>query len=241
MLADLHFALRALRRSPGFVLAAVVCLALGLGANATVYAVLDGLLLRPLPFADVDRLVAVQRANRATGGVQDVVSRPYFLDLRARSRTVSALAAYSAGRMSLDRPQGSEAITVARVSAEFFGVLGARPLVGRGFRPDESAPGAPAVAVLSEPLWRDRYAGDPGIVGRAITLDGRPTTVVGVMPARVGLTGDREQLWVPAEHRVDEAERRSMYWSVVGRLAPGASRPTTPSSMMKPCSLSIRP
>ncbi len=223
MLADLRFALRALRRSPGFVLAAVLCLGLGLGANAMVYAVLDGMLLRPLPFADADRLVAVQRGNRATGGSQDELSRPYFLDLRARSRTVPALAAYAAGTMSLDRPQGSEAVEGARVSAEFFGVLGAQPLVGRGFRPDESAPGAPRVAVLSEALWRERYEADPGVVGRAITLDGQPTTVVGVMPTRVGITGDRERLWVPLEHRQDEAERGSNYLSVVGRLARGVT------------------
>lgn len=223
MLADLRFAVRALRRSPGFVIAAVLCLGLGLGANATVYAVLDGLLLRPLPFADVDRLVAVRRGNRVTGGSQDALSRPDFLDLRARSRTVPALAAYAANTVSLDGPQGSEALTGARVSAEFFSMLGARPLLGRGFRPSESAPGAPRVAVLSEALWRERYAADPGVVGRAITLDGQPTTVVGVMPARVGLTGDRERLWVPLEHRMDEAERGGNYLSVVGRLAPGAT------------------
>ncbi len=223
MLADLRFALRALRRSPGFFLAAVLCLGIGLGANAMVYAVLDGMLLRPLPFADPGRLVAVRRGNRATGDAQDATSRPDFLDLRARSRTVSALAAYGASTVSLDRPQGSEAVMGARVSAEFFAVLGARPLLGRGFRPAESAPGAAPVVVLSEPLWRDRYGSDPGVVGRAITLDGRPTTVVGVMPARVGLTGDRERLWLPLEHRLDEAERGSNYLSVVGRLAPGAS------------------
>lgn len=225
MLADLRHALRALRRSPGFVLAAVLCLGLGLGANAMVYAILDGMLLRPLPFAEADQLVAVQHGDRATGAIyQYALSRPYFLDLRARSRSVSALAAYATGTtMSLGGAQGSEAVTGARVSAEFFAVLGARPLVGRGFRPDESAPGAPRVTALSEALWRERYSADPSIVGRAITLDGQPTTVVGVMPARVGLTGDRERLWVPLEHRLDEAERGGNYLSVVGRLAPGAT------------------
>ena len=219
---DLRFSLRALRRSPGFVAAAVLCLGLGLGANATVYAILDGMLLRPLPFADAGRLVAVGRSSRATGGM-NAVALPYLLDLRARSRTITPLAAYAASEMSLDGPQGSEPVEGARVSAEFFSVLGARPLLGRGFLPDESAPGAPRVVVLSDALWREHYGADSGIVGRAITVDGQPTTVVGIMPARVGLTGDRERLWVPLEHRLDEAQRGSNYLFTVGRLAPGVS------------------
>ena len=222
LVQDLRFSVRALRRSPGFVAAAVLCLGLGLGANATVYSILDGMLLRPLPFADVDRLVSVGRSSRTTGGM-NAVALPYLLELRARSRTVTPLAAYAAGAMSIDGSQGSEPVEGARVSAEFFSILGARPLLGRGFVPEESAPGAPRVVVLSDALWRERYGSDSGIVGRAIALDGQPTTVVGVMPARIGITGDRERLWVPLEHRMIEAERGSNYLFTVGRLAPGVT------------------
>jgi putative ABC transport system permease protein len=222
MPADFRLALRALRRAPGFLAAAACCLGLALGANAAVLALVDALLLRPLPFADAGRLVHVRLAQSAGGGERPLAV-PYALDLRERSRTLSALAAYTGRPVALSTPAGSELVTATAVTGGFFDVLGVRPVAGRAFRPDESAPGAPRVAVLAEPFWRARFGGDPAVVGRTLAVDGQPTVVVGVMPARAGIYGGAERLWVPLPEDRDPARRGDAEVQVVARLAVGAT------------------
>ncbi len=224
MLSDVVSALRSLRRAPGFVLAAVLCLGLGLGANTTVYSLMRAVLLRPLPYARPAELVRVSLAKPATGIDGGALSVPYLLDLRESARTLSGLAGFRTRLMSLARGDGAEAVTAVQITDDYFTVVGVRPALGRAFRTDESVPGAPAVALLSDETWRAHFAADPRVVGQRVTLDGVPTTVVGVMPPSIGITGDREALWTPLPYDRDVAARANPSLTAIGRLRPGVTR-----------------
>jgi predicted permease len=223
MLADLRFAARALARSPGFVLAAVLCLGLGLGANATVFSMVNALVVRPLPYGESERLVAVVHGNAAQGVARGDLSLGAALDVAERSRTLAGVAAVDTRLVTLTGVDRPEALWAATVSGAYFDVLRVRPLAGRVLRAEESRPGAAPVVVLGERLWRERFGADPGVVGRAVALDGAPHTVVGVVPDAAGMSGDRERLFVPLTHERDPARRGRQAYAVVARLAPGAT------------------
>ncbi len=180
---DLRYGVRVLRRQPGFTVAAVVTLALSIGATTAIFTVVDALLLRPLPFPQPDRLVQVGRSDG--GEFSESASPPKFLHWRREGhRVFSAVAACSSlgSAFSLIAAGSPERVPGALVSAGFFDVMGVRPAIGRAFREDEDLPGGPRVVVLSHALWQNRFEGNPGIVGRAITLNTVPYTVIGVMP-----------------------------------------------------------
>jgi hypothetical protein len=223
MLADLRFAARALARSPGFVLAAVLCLGLGLGANATVFSMVNALVVRPLPYGESDRLVAVVHENATQGVARGDLSLGRALDVAERARTLAGVAATDTRLVNLtggDRPRRCRR---PPCRGAYFDVLRVRPVVGRLLRAEESAPGAPRVVVLGERLWRDRFAADPSVVAGRWRSTGEPYTVVGVAPDAAGLSGDRERLWVPLTHERDPAQRGWHSYDVVARLAPGAT------------------
>src|SRR5690349_24051847 len=165
---DTRYALRVLGRGPGFVAVAVLTLALGVGANTAIFSVVRGVLLRSLPYPQPERLVAVQSVIR---GSPTAVSPPDFVDWRAQAKSFSGLAAYFLSTTNLTGAGDPERLTQARVSANFFDVVGLRPAVGRGFLPGEDELSAPRVAILSDGLWRSRFGADPSIVGRTIRLD----------------------------------------------------------------------
>ncbi len=223
MLADLRFALRALRRAPGFVLAAVLCLGLGLGANTTVYSLVNALVFRPLPYGDSERLLAITHENPAQGQSRSDISLPAVLDVAERSRTLAAVAATDTRLVNLTGVDRPEALPAATVSGRYFEVLQVRPLVGRAFRAEESEGGGARVVVLGEQLWRERFGADPSVVGRAIALDGAPHTVVGVVPDAAGLSGDRERLFIPLAHDRDPSQRGWHSYDAVARLKPGVT------------------
>jgi ABC-type antimicrobial peptide transport system permease subunit len=177
---DLRQAFRKLLKSPGFLCVAVLTLSLGLGANTAIFSVVNAVLLRDLPMADADSLVRVFHMS-SHGGIEPS-SGLDFLDMQSQNRSFSGMAGVDATDISLtgpggdpERPQGAE------VTAGFFQVLGVQPLLGRGFVADEDQPGRSRVVVLGHTLWKRRYGGDPGIVGRTITVNGEPHTVVGVV------------------------------------------------------------
>ncbi|HUE85142.1 MAG TPA: ABC transporter permease [Vicinamibacterales bacterium] len=185
MRQDVRHAARILIQHPSFTAAAVLSLALGIGANTAIFSVVDAALLNPLPYAEPDRLVAVHGTSSTS--TKNFVSYPNFLDLRGRTRTFEAIAAWFIEMFTLAGQPQAERLIGGRVSASYFSILRVQPLLGRTFAAQEDQAGGPPVVLLGERLWRRRFASDPGVVGQPVTLDGKLYTVIGVMPAYVGV------------------------------------------------------
>ena len=226
-LRDLRFAVRSLSRRPGFSAIACLALALGIGANTAIFTVVDSALLRPLPYADADRVVIVHSTTRPSS-VGQAVSGGDFVDLRTQSRSFAGLAAFRNTGFNLTGDETAERIDGAVVSPDFFDILGARPFVGHPFA--EGTSGGPREVMLGESLWRRRYSAWPGIVGQTIALNGELFVVAGVMRAEVRHP-DAVQLWVTPQRTVPEhplrpamdtsGNREMQYLDVIGRLRPG--------------------
>ncbi|HYO13734.1 MAG TPA: ABC transporter permease, partial [Thermoanaerobaculia bacterium] len=193
---DVRLGLRSLARSPGFSSVAVLCLALGIGANAALFSVLNAVLLRPLPYVEPDRLVRIYEKLGDRG--QGSVSVPNFRDWAEQNTGFEQIAAYLVGSRNLQSTGDPERIRAVEATPNLFSLLGARPLLGRAFDPGTDEPGKGKVAVVSEGLWRTRLGGEPSLIGRTIRLDGIPHTVIGVMPAAFDFPagGDPTGVWV---------------------------------------------
>src|SRR5262249_42987575 len=184
LIQDIRFGLRMLLKSPSISIVATIALALGIGANTAIFSVVNAVLLRPLPFPNPDSLFAVFETDTQRGQIRGSHSYPNFMDLRSQNTVFEHVASYHGsdyiltGRGEPARLQGSV------VTADLFSLLGVSPLLGRTFVPDDDKPSdSGRVVMLSEQLFRKRFNSDPSILNQAITLDGRPFTVVGVMPA----------------------------------------------------------
>ena len=224
--ADIRAAVRGMRREPVVAAAAILCLAFGLGATAAISSAVDRALLLPLPFRDSGRLVSVYRTTPQSNTFP--FSAPNYLDLARSAGELSDLAAAAANVSLLALRDQSLMVPVYRVTGNLFPMLGVHALRGRLLTPSDDAPGAPAVAVLSEELWRDRLGAADSIVGRTVRLDGQPTTIVGVLPTGerpvFGSRGFSAQLYVPMHFTPQELGSRGRNFLVaLGRLAPGAS------------------
>ncbi|HEU4628387.1 MAG TPA: ADOP family duplicated permease [Gemmatimonadaceae bacterium] len=219
---DLRLGLRALRRAPGYAAAAVASLALGIGAATAVFTLAYAVLLKPLPYPRADRLVAVGHAAPGFGVERGGLSDGTYLHYRAHSRTLADLGAYLDRVLNLTGGDEPELVDAALVTPNLFGVLGARPLLGRVFSDAADGPGAPPTVVLSHALWVRRYGADPRIVGRTIEINRLPREVVGVMPPDFHFPGPRTQLWFafPVEP-ASSAGLRNLYLTGVGRLRAG--------------------
>lgn len=224
VIADIRLALRTLTRNPGFTMVAVLTLALGMGANAAVFSVVNAALIEPLPYADPDRLVAVFETAERAGVERRAISYPNFVDWRRQVRSVERLSVVSGEGLTLQIDGRAERVRGELVSDTYFDLLGARPARGRGFTAADDAPGAAAVAVISDGFWRRVFGGDPQALGRRLTIEGVPATVIGVMPEQFAGMIDDPVVWVPAARfvgpAVDDREQRQID-VVVGRLAPG--------------------
>jgi predicted permease len=221
---DVRLAARGMARSPAFTAVVVLTLAVGIGASTSVFSVVEGVLLRPLPFADPDRLVAVWENDRATGTTRENASPSDYYDFVARARGFEGLAQYSLTTRVLTRP-GSDPVRLntAQVSRDLLEVLGIDLQVGRMFTAEEDLPGGPEVVILTDALWRAAYEADPGMVGRALSIDGTPLTVVGVLPRGVRYPTNETDIWVPIRLTPATATRSNHWVSVVGRLAPATT------------------
>ena len=220
---DLRYALRSLARSPGFSAVAIATLALGIGANTAIFSVLDAVLLKPLPYRDPDRVLAIWGSLRRPGSEKIEVSAPELADLRARTRAFESIAAYVEDDLNLTGGGEAERLSGAYVSPEIFSLLGVAPESGHWLRPGDDRVAGPRVVVISHALWQRRFAGDPGIISRAVMLDLAPVTVLGVMPPGFRLPGSDSQLWMPlviAPERATEAYRDDRYLTVVARSRP---------------------
>ncbi len=220
---DVRFAVRDLRKTPAFTAVALLALALGIGANAAIFSVVRGVLLKPLPYGEPDRLIAVMESNPAIGLPRFNVSLPNFADWRQDNHVFATLVAARTAGFSLTAPgREPERLRGAKVTAGFQDLLRTPMLLGRAFTPGEEKPGAEPVAIVSETLWRRVWSGDPKILGRAVVLDGQPYTVVGVLPRDLALPAAAD-VWVPLPMQVEESERGAHRFLAWGRLAPGVT------------------
>jgi putative ABC transport system permease protein len=225
-LEDLRYAARTLRRSPGFTTAAVLTLAIGISANSTMFSVVDGVLLKPLPYGRADRLVEV--FARDAQGHRDYVSQPDLDDWRAMTRSFNGLASWVPQSVTLTGIEEPERVVGVFVSANFLPVLGVAPAMGRGIAPGED--GAPAgrggerVAVLTDRLWRSRFGADAGVLGKVADLNGEPYTIIGVLPASFVFPQFDVDLLLPAfKYPNYSVDRGKASCAVLGRLRDGVS------------------
>jgi putative ABC transport system permease protein len=219
---DLLYAARTLRLNFGFTAVAVTCLALAIGLNTMIFSIVNGVLLEPLPFADPDRLMVLNESNPPMGVRRSGVSYSNLRDWRERSRSFSALAGIQMRSLTIADRGEPERYNGAAVSWELFSTLGVRPALGRDFMAADDQQGTEPVVLLSDEVWRVRYTSDPTIVGRSLLLDGRPHTIVGVMPPDFEFPL-AQKVWVPLTPlaRSDPRQRRSLM--TVARLLPGVS------------------
>ena len=224
VVSDLRHGLRILLRNPGFAATAVLLLALGIGANAAIFSVVDAVLLRPLPYQDSSRIMQIWHAPPAKsfpGLTLFAVSPANYLDWQSQNRSFEAMAAYGGGRFNVGSKERPEAIQGAPVASDFFSIFREHPLLGGSFSPNDDRPGQGHVVVLGNMLWRDHFGADPGIVGRNIILDGESYSVIGVMPPKFKFPS-WAQLWVPLAWTDEKrAVRGNHNYAVIGRLKPG--------------------
>ena len=232
VMRDTRHMARGLRRSPGFTLAVVLTLALGIGANTAIFSVVDQLLLRPLPYPDGENLVMVYEARNSNS--HNSVSPATWLDWQRDTRTLEGVAAWATGRFAVLTGAGEPTrLALQAVSSEFFPVLRVAPLLGRTITEDDDRPNAPDVAVIGHRLWQTRFGGDRNLVGRFIDLDDTPTLVVGVMPPQFRFVYQDNDAWVPLklDRNAPWRERGGRIISVVARLKAGTGIETARADM----------
>ena len=223
---DVRFGFRALRRTPGFTAIAIIVMALGIGANVALFTVVRSVLLKPLPFADPDRLLSIYEDGKDFH--HNVVAGGIYGEWRKFNQSFSHMAALQSGEYELSGAGGqlSERIKGALCSWELLTTLGVHPALGRDFYAADDSPSANATVILSWSLWQRRFGSDPGIVGRTIDLNAKPYTVIGVMPAWYAFPEPASQLWIPLYHDqppsvIEKYDNHGL--EVVGRLKPGVS------------------
>lgn len=199
---------------------AVVSLALGIGANTTIFCAVNTLLVRPLPYPEPDRVVQLWATAPARGLTGLSISLADAADF-AKSPALARSAAFGWQSLNLSGDGEPERLPAARAGSAFFDVLGVAPLLGRTLLPDEAGPGSPRVVVLSFRLWQRRFSGDSSVIGRRITLDGLATEIVGVMPRTFQYPSAGVEAWVPLTEAVRADARGERAWMMVARLAPG--------------------
>jgi len=219
---ELRHAIRSLRRSPGFFLACVTALGVGIGLTTAMFSIVYGVLVRGLPVPNADRIGILYRNAPEQGIRRQSLPVQDYLDYRAQQSTFARLGAYTSGSLNVSGDGPAARADVAWVSAEVFPILGVRPLLGRGFRADEAAPGGSRVAVLSYGMWQDRYGGRREAVGRPIRLDGASYTIVGVMPRGFRFP-ESELVWLPLQLPPAADRAAGPFVVTIGLLKPGVS------------------
>jgi putative ABC transport system permease protein len=220
---DLRHACRLLARRPGFTAVAVLSLAVGIGGNATIFGLVDGFVLHPFPYPEAGRIVGIGVTFPKMSDEDrfvEALSPAEFLDIR-ESRTIQAIAAFDLGNRNISGGDRPERVFTGLALTDPFGPFKLRPALGRGFTREELAPRGPRVAIISYRLWQSRFGGEPSLVGRAVRVNGNPTTVVGVMPRELLILGT--DLWIPWGADPREVPRNMRQFTLIGRLAPGAT------------------
>jgi putative ABC transport system permease protein len=220
-LADVRFGLRVLAKSPAFTLAAVLTLALAIGVNSAVFSAVYGILYRPLPFRNADRVAMIYLHFSPQNNPRGTLSLADFLDIRDSSKSFEKVAAATSGRADLRGGEEPEQVASASVTADFFSVLGLEPLRGRTFRAGEDTGSAPNLVVISESLWERRFHRDESVIGRVIEVNGRPATIIGVVTSSYGVPRGNPELWENVH--VAPTRRGPFFYRGIGRLREGVS------------------
>jgi putative ABC transport system permease protein len=231
---DVRFGLRALARNRAFAAVSLLTLGLGIGANAAIFSVVNAVLLRPLPFPNPDRIVMVWKTEARRNLTKGVASPAEYLDWRERNHSFDYLAGWMAGYYNLAGTTEPEQVWGARVTSNFFDVFQVKPVVGRAFQPGEEQPGHDQVAILSYRLWRDHFGGGTDVLGRTVTLDDKPLTIVGVLPPDFnpsGKAGFQYDVWMPFAFDRGHLDRDQHLLIVFGRLKGGVSLPQADAEM----------
>ena len=220
---DVRYAARSVRKSPGFTTVVVLTLALGIGATTAIFSVVDGVMLRPLPYADIDRVVILSESTRTGRGMS--VSWPNFQDWREKADVFDHLGVYRPSAVNLTGGDRPERLSASLASSDVFKALGVSALAGRAFLAEEDLAGADRVAIVSERLWRGYFNADPGLLGKKVNLNGEPHSVVGIMPASMRFPSRLTDVWLPLGLVVKGFPPRGAHpgLSVVGKLKPGVS------------------
>jgi len=215
ILKDLRYATRLFTRTPGFTIVAVLALAIAIGANTAIFSVVNGVLLRPLPFKEPDRLVHVFRTQPPI--MRGPISRPDFFEWQAQATEFKQLAAFTAATVNITGTDQSERVAALQVTRDFFALFGVSPAAGRFFIADDDSAGSPSTAVISYGLWQRKFAADSAVIGSTLILNDEPTTIIGVAPQNFNFSW-RADIWIPA--RLDESknQRGSNYLQIIARL-----------------------
>jgi putative ABC transport system permease protein len=227
---DVRYAFRQFGRKPGFVIASLITLALGMGATTTIYSIADSLFFRPLPYANSPRIVQIWNTFAPRGMMEIPLSEPEFLEYR-QSRNFAHLAAFSTSAVNLTGSGDPLRLAASWGTSDFFQVMGAEPLLGRVFTADEFQPGHGQVAVLSYRLWQSRFGSAPGVVGKSILLNGRNCTVVGIMPRSFAFPSNDVDVWQPLPISPGSVNLGNHYLDLIGELKPGATLQQARSEM----------
>jgi predicted permease len=230
LLQDFRYALRQLRKKPGFTAVAVLTLALGIGATTAIYSVVDSLLFRPLPYNNSSRIVRVWNTFPPRGMMEIPASEPEFLEY-SQSQSFAHFAGFSTGAVTLTGSGDPVRVAAAWGTSDFFRVMGTKPLLGRVFTPDEFQTGRGQVAVLNFGLWQSRFGSDPEIIGKTILLNGQRCTVVGVMPRNFNFPSEDVNVWQPLPIAPASANVGNHYLNLVGDLKPQVTRQQATSEM----------
>jgi predicted permease len=225
---DLRYGARMLLRKPGFTFVAVLALALGIGANSAIFSVVNAVLLRPLPYEDSNRLVLISEFPKQEGtpDTLTMTSYPNFKDWRDQNQVFEDVAAFRTSGFTLTGVEQPERISGVRVSAGFFNLLHVKPLMGRSFLPEEDRPGGERVVLMSHSLWQRRFGGDPGVVGKTLTLSGEQYRVVGILPPDFSFpfVGRKSELWATTAYEGQNLTSRGARTTfAAARLKPGVN------------------
>ncbi|MEY2563626.1 MAG: hypothetical protein QOH88_1819 [Verrucomicrobiota bacterium] len=221
LIQDIRYGLRMLLKHKGFTAVAVLALGLGVGANTAIFSLVNGVLLRPLPFPNAERIVYFEGQNPTAGITESNISFPDFVDWSAQTDLFSSAVAFYTGNSNL-AADGAEPERVPRagVTTGFFSVLGVQPALGRAFVPDDDKPDTVSVAIISDGLWKRRFGGDPGIVGKQVQISARPMTILGVMPKGFEFP-EQTQIWTTSGVKISDEARDNRSWQAIARLNPG--------------------
>jgi len=231
---DVKYGLRGFVRNPAFSAVALVTLGLGIGANAAIFSVVNAVLLRPLPFPDSERIVLARKVDLRRNILNGTASPAEYLDWRARNHSFEQLAGFRHNYYNLAGTAEPEQVWGARVTPNFFSVFQVTPILGRGFLPKEEQPGHGQTAILSYRFWQEHFGGRSDALGRSITVDGNPYTVVGVLPAEFNLWGNvgwQYDLWMPFTFEPQVMDRNEHMLTVFGRMRPGVTAAQAESEM----------
>src|ERR1044072_9260979 len=221
LLHDLRYGCRMLVKHKGFTAVAIIALALGIGANTAIFSLVNGVLLRPLPFPGAERIVYLEGRNPSQGITDSNVSFLDFTDWSQQSDLFASIAAYWTGEAHLGA-EGAEPARVPRagVTAGFFSVFGVQPALGRTFVPEDDKGWPQTVAIISQGLWKRRFGSDPAIVGKQVQISSSPLTIIGVMPSGFEYP-EQTQVWVPSAVNLRDDPRDNRVWSAIARLNSG--------------------